>query len=115
MDDKELAELLEEGRTKSETTPHSFLIHAHYRDLGAHRYDVERFYRLCAAWNERPVEMAARIGMEPGQLRQRIARGYFNSRGCYAESILLHQFERFIEWHHTGAERKNELFLGPTK
>lgn len=113
MDDPELDKLLREGRHSSEPTAQSFLIHAHYKDLGAQRYDIERFYRLCAAWNERPAEMAARIGMEPEQLRLRIARGRFNTRGCYAESILLNQFERFIEWHHTGAERKNELFLGP--
>jgi hypothetical protein len=113
MDDKELAKLLEEGRPKNGPTAHSFIIHQHYKDIGAQRYDIERFYRLCGAWNERPVEMAARIGMEPEQLRLRIARGHFNTRGCYAESILLQQFERFIEWHHTGAERKNELFLAP--
>jgi hypothetical protein len=90
--------------------PHAFLISLHYRRLGADRYDGQRFHRLCAAWGETPVEMAARIGLDASALSRRLAKGQFNSPGSNAESILLHQLERFIFWQRNGAEPPTELF-----
>ncbi len=115
--DLELDRLLELGqplkRAESAVKANALIIHEHYRNIGAQRYDGERFRRLCAAWNEQPVEMAARIGMDAPTLLKRLDDYQFGTKGCYAEAILLHQLERFISWHLTGHQPKGELFPAP--
>lgn len=108
----ELDELISEAAPKT-TSSNVFLIRDHYRDIGADVYSSERFMRLCAAWNETPQEMAARIGINDLLLARRLKAGGFGGNGTIAECILLNLHERFIRNLNTGAESTNELFLNP--
>jgi hypothetical protein len=88
--------------------PHSttaFLIRETYRAAGCFAWNKPKFIRLCAKYNETPVEMGARIGLTFNRLQQRFTTDSFTE----SEGILLTLLDRTIDSIKSGIPPEDDL------